>query len=137
MSSRFDTPTDAEDAYYDAIEEVDLDKMMSVWEDSTESTCLLPMRPLQNGTEAIRELWQPMLDPKMQLNITVNHIQWIEQGDIAIHLLEELVTLSETAERQPPIYAINIYRRGDDGWRLLSHINSPAPPPPDMILPNL
>ena len=133
MSSGFETPTDAEDAYYDAIEEANLEKMMSVWEDSPESACLLPMRPLQQGTGAIRELWQPMLDPKMRLNITVNHLQWIEQGNIAIHLLEELVTLAETAERQPPIYAINIYRRGDDGWHLLTHVNSPAPPPPGMI----
>jgi ketosteroid isomerase-like protein len=136
MSSHFDTPTDAEDAYYDAIDEADLEKMMAVWEDSPESTCLLPMRPMQSGIQAIRDLWQPMLDSKMRLNITINHLQWIEQGDIAIHLLEELVTLSETGERQPPIYAVNIDRRGKTGWRLLSHVNSPAPPPPGMIPPH-
>jgi len=135
MSSLFETPTDAEDAYYDAIDEADLEKMMAVWEDSPESTCLLPMRPMQNGTQAIRELWQPILDHEMRLNITVKHLQWIEQGDIAIHLLEELVTLSETGEPQPPIYALNVFRHGEEGWRLLTHFNSPAPPPPGMLPP--
>ena len=39
----FDDPQAAEDAYYDAFDEHDLDKMMSVWADSDETVCLLPM----------------------------------------------------------------------------------------------
>jgi len=133
--SHFESPTDAEDAYYDAIDECDLEKMMAAWEDSPETACLLPMRPLCSGREAIRELWKPLLDPAVKVEITVNHLQWIEEGDIAVHLLEERVTLTGQDERQPPIYAINIYRRKDNGWRLLTHVNSPSPPPPGMMPP--
>jgi len=135
MSTRFKTPADAEDAYYDAIDECDLDKMMSVWEDSPQIACLLPMQPMHHGRDAIRQMWQPMLDPELRVEITVNHLQWTEQGDIAIHLLEEMVTLLGTGERQPPIYATNIYRRSQNGWHMLLHVNSPAPPPPGMQPP--
>ena len=39
----FDDPQAAEDAYYDAFVEHDLDKMITVWADSDETVCLLPM----------------------------------------------------------------------------------------------
>ncbi|HEB95949.1 MAG TPA: ketosteroid isomerase [Sedimenticola thiotaurini] len=129
MTTRFNSPTDVEDAYYDAIDECDLEKMMSVWDPSPQAACLLPMQPMHHGREAIRALWRPMLDPELKVDITVNHLEWIEQGEIAIHLLEELVTLKGTGQRQPPIYATNVFRRDADGWHLLLHVNSPAPPP--------
>lgn len=132
MSTAFKTPADVEDSYYDAIDECDLEKMMSVWDHSPQAACLLPMQPMHHGTEAIRAMWKPMLDPELQVDITVNHLEWIEQGDMAIHLLEERVTLKGTGERQPPIYATNVYRRDQEGWHLLLHVNSPAPPPPGL-----
>lgn len=135
MSIIFDTPADAEDAYYDAIDECDLEKMMSVWDDSPQAACLLPMQALQQGGDNIRQLWQPLLTPERRVDITVNHLQWIELDDVAIHLLEELVAQGPAPERQPPIYATNVFRRTDSGWRLLLHVNSPAPPPPGMMPP--
>jgi ketosteroid isomerase-like protein len=135
MSTRFNTPADAEDAYYDAIDECDLEKMMSVWEASNDAACLLPMRAMHHGPGAIRELWKGMLNPEHKVEISVNHLHWSERGDTAIHLLEESVMLLESGEKQPPIYATNVYRRGDDGWRILLHVNSPAPPPPGMMPP--
>ncbi|MCB1761279.1 MAG: nuclear transport factor 2 family protein [Gammaproteobacteria bacterium] len=135
MSTLFPTPADAEDAYYDAIDECDLEKMMSVWEPSNDAACLLPMQALQHGPGAIRELWKRMLDPAQKIDIRVNHLHWSERGDTAIHLLEESVMLLGSSEKQPPIYATNVYRRGDNGWRILLHVNSPAPPPAGMMPP--
>jgi ketosteroid isomerase-like protein len=135
MGTSFETPADAEDAYYDAIDDSDLAKMMEVWSDSPEATCLLPMQTLQQGPDAIRELWQTMLDKTLGLDITINHITWIACGDVAIHLLEEMVSLGNGKQRQPPIYATNVYRRKDAGWQLLIHVNSPSPPPPGMMPP--
>ena len=137
MMNHFDSAADAEDAYYDAIDESDTEKLMSVWEDSSEVGCLLPMQPMCSGREAIESLWRPMLDPDMGVDIMINHLQWIESGDIAIHVIEERITLRGDggAGTQPPIYAVNTFRRSGDGWRLLIHVNSPAPPPPGAMAP--
>ncbi len=135
MSTIYKTAADAEDAYYDAIDESDLEKMMSVWENSPQVACLLPMQPMHHGVEAIRRMWKPMLDPQLKVDITVNHLQWIEEGNIAIHILEEMVTLVANGERQPPIYATNVYRKAADGWHLLMHLNAPSPPPPGSTPP--
>lgn len=43
MPNNHATPQDAEDAYYDAIEEKDLDVLMLVWERNEDILCLLPV----------------------------------------------------------------------------------------------
>ena len=135
MTIAYESPADVEDAYYDAIDECDIEKMMSLWEDSSEIACLLPMQPLCRGRGAVEALWKPMLDPRMGVEIMVNHVQWIERGDVAIHIVEERINAPEGGKPQPPIYAVNTFRKSDNGWRLLLHINSPAPPPPGSMPP--
>lgn len=135
MNSRFQSAADVEDVYYDAIEEADLDKMMSVWADFDDIACLLPMLPMRLGTSAVRELWQRNFEQQVSIEITVHHLHWIEQGDIAIHLLEEVVMAPGSPQRPPPIYACNIFLRDGYGWRLLQHINSPGPPPSGVLPP--
>ena len=136
MSTTFTTPQDAEDAYYDAIEEKDLEALMGVWEESAEAICLLPMMAPQQGKEAIRRLWEPLMQGEIGLDIQTRHLAWIETPDLAIHLIEELVKAPGQTETQP-VYATNIYRRGDRGWRLLMHQNSPTPPPPGLQVPGM
>jgi len=136
MSQTFATPQDVEDAYYDAIDERDLEAMMAVWEDSEQTACLLPMMPLQRGPAAIREAWRPLLAGQVTLDMEIRHLGWIELGEIAIHLVEERVQAPGQAGRQA-VYASNLYRKGSAGWRLLMHQNSPTPPAPGLKMPDL
>lgn len=135
MSVNFSTPQDAEDAYYDAIDENDLDTMMSVWEDSDEILCLLPMMPVQRGTASIRKAWEPLLGGAMQLDMEIKHLAWIETGDLAIHLVEEQVQVAGQPGKQS-VYAANTYRKGANGWHILMHQNSPTPTA-DLQMPGM
>ncbi|KRT55110.1 YybH family protein [endosymbiont of Ridgeia piscesae] len=136
MRAPFDTPQDAEDAYYDAIDEGDLEAMMAVWEASEEILCLLPMMPAQRGPGAIHQAWQAIIGDGMKLDIEVKHLSWIESGDLAIHLIEERVAVPGQPQKQS-VYATNTYRKGTDGWRILVHQNSPVPLPPEMMQPDI
>ncbi|EGW55735.1 YybH family protein [Candidatus Endoriftia persephonae] len=136
MTAPFDTPQDAEDAYYDAIDEGDLEAMMAVWEASEEILCLLPMMPAQHGPSAIHQAWQAIIGDGMKLDIEVKHLSWIESGDLAIHLIEERVAMPGQPQKQS-VYATNTYRKGADGWRILVHQNSPVPLPPEMMQPDI
>ncbi|MEW8460227.1 MAG: nuclear transport factor 2 family protein, partial [Candidatus Thiodiazotropha endolucinida] len=91
MSNPYTTPQDAEDAYYDAIEEKDLQAFMQVWEESEEVLCLLPMITAQRGKDAIRKVWEPLMQSDVDLDIQTKHLAWIETPEPAIHLIEELV----------------------------------------------
>ncbi len=133
MLQEFATPQDAEDAYYDAIEDGDLSAMLAVWETSDDVVCLLPMQPLVQGHGKIREAWGPLLQSDVKVDIEVLHFHWIEAGDLAIHYLREKVNIPDQPQQQPPIYATNIYRKDGSGWHMILHQNSPAAPPPGMM----
>ncbi|QIK37540.1 nuclear transport factor 2 family protein [Caldichromatium japonicum] len=123
----FPTPQDAEDAYYDALESADAQAMAAVWAEAEDVFCLLPMAPLAIGSQ-VRRLWQALFARSQGFDLQVRHLLWIEQDDLAIHLVEEHPQVT-SGDPPPPIYALHIFQRGPDGWRLLIHQNSPGPLP--------
>ncbi len=129
----FATPQDAEDAYYDALETADIQAMAAVWVESEDAFCLLPMAPLAIGGQ-IKRLWQTLFASGRGFDLQVKHCLWIEQGELAIHLVEECPQTA-TGDPLPPIYATHIFRHEPDGWRLLVHQNSPGPLPPPQTVP--
>ncbi|MES9815576.1 MAG: nuclear transport factor 2 family protein [Candidatus Thiodiazotropha sp.] len=136
MSNPYTTPQDAEDAYYDAIEEKDMQAFMEVWEACEEVLCLLPMMAAQRGKDAIRKLWEPLMQSDVSLDIQTKHLAWVETPELAIHLIEELVKSPGQDEPQA-VYATNIFRKTREGWRMLMHQNSPTPPPPGLHVPGM
>jgi len=131
MTQNYATAQDAEDAFYDAIDERNSEQLRGVWGNSNEIACLLPMQPLLHGEE-VHSAWAPLFEADMKLDMQVRHIRWMELGDVAIHYVEELVTVPGRPP-QPPVFATNVYRNGNQGWRLILHQNSPAPPPPGSM----
>lgn len=133
MTLELNTAQDAEDAFYDAIDDRDAGRLRAVWEDSNDIACLLPMQPMLHGAE-VHEAFRPLMEGEIRLDIQVRHIRWLEAGDMAIHLVQEQVNIPGRPP-QPAVYALNIFRKGDGGWRLLIHQNSPTPPPPGSMMP--
>lgn len=136
MSRNFDTPQDAEDAYYDALEEGDLQALLGVWAETDEVCCLLPMHPLAQGRTAVRDAFTRLFARGQGVALSVKHLGWIDAGEIAIHLVEE--SPQQPAPGGPPpmaVYGTNIYRRAADGWRLIAHQNAPTPPPGGRMPP--
>ncbi|QVL46686.1 MAG: nuclear transport factor 2 family protein [Thiocapsa sp.] len=125
----FDTPQDAEDAFYDALEAGDPAAMTQVWEDSESIACLLPMTPLVMGPEVL-QLWRSIFEQAGAFDIQVRHLAWIEAGETAVHLIEERMQGGAPGQPGPAIYGTNVFRKGADGWRLLIHQNSPTPQAP-------
>lgn len=133
MTTSFATPQDAEDAFYDALEERDAAAMAKVWEASDDIACLLPMSPFFHGRQ-LHELWQQIFEGGAELDIQIKHVRWIEMPGFALHFIEETVT-AKGGQPAQPVYATNAYRKGDDGWHLVLHQNSPTPAPQAVIPP--
>jgi len=125
----FETPQEVEDAFYDALDERDPEKMMRVWDDSPDIACLLPMQPLVTGGP-VRTMLRDLLRSDVPIDIRVSHLHWVEIGDLAIHYVQEQSNRPGPRGPAPPVYATNIYRRrGEAGWTMILHQNSPPPPP--------
>jgi ketosteroid isomerase-like protein len=136
MNRNFAFPQDAEDAYYDALEDGDLEELLGVWAETEEVCCLLPMQPLGQGRSAVRDMFARLFARGQGIALSVKHLNWIEAGEIAIHLVEESPQQRAQGATPPAaVYGINIYRRSADGWRLIVHQNAPAAPPAGRMPP--
>lgn len=131
MSESYETPQDAEDAFYDALEEGDPGKVLAVWADSDDISCLLPLYPLIRGRRDVEDMFRHLFSRAQGVALTVTHLDWIKWDDIAIHHVEEtLQQVQPGTPPPPPFYGTNIYRRHDGGWRLITHLNAPMPQAP-------
>ncbi|NNJ94193.1 MAG: SnoaL-like domain-containing protein [Halobacteria archaeon] len=130
MTQPYNTPQEAEDAFYDALDEGDLNQVLSVWAETDDICCLLPMHPLIQGRQGVTDVFTHLFSRGQGVSLAIAHLGWIETGDIAIHQVEETVQGAPTDAPPPPFYGTNIYRKDSTGWRLIVHQNAPSPPPP-------
>lgn len=137
MTDLFETAQDAEDVFYDAFEEGDLDKMMRAWADDEDIVCVLPMREQVLGLTGVRKGWEEVFAAKVEVEINIHHQHWIEIGEVAVHVVhEQLIFDGNRKQMPPPVVATNVYRKGDNGWRMIWHHVSPlAPPVPQVSMP--
>ena len=128
MTTGFQTPQDAEDAFYDAFEGHDLEAMMATWDDAQDVICVQPMGPILQGRLAVQDSWQAIFGHKEKPDVEIHHRHWFESAGLAVHVVEERVTVMGMPANQPPLIAANVYRRTESGWRLVCHQVSPPPP---------
>lgn len=128
ITPSFATPESAEYAFYSAIEGINLDAMMAVWEPSETIICIHPMGPRLQGTQQVRESWQRIFTSGARLRFRIDGVYNVCQGDLAVHTIYEHITVLG-ADEQPvqPIIATNIYRHQQRGWHLVLHHASPGP----------
>ena len=138
MPQTYTTPQEAEDEFYDALEEGDLERLLSVWADTDDVCCLLPMYPMIQGRKGIEDVFSHLFAHGQGVELSVAHLNWIETDDIAIHQVEETIQkVPPGTQPPPPFYGTNIYRKDSHGWRLIVHQNAPTPqpPPPELQVP--
>lgn len=127
------TPTDvaaveaANEEFYLAFEHVDLDRMHAVWDDDEDVTCVHPGWPLLRGRGRVMRSWALIFanTPYIQFFLTDVHVQ--VTGEIAVvTCAENILTSVGDAEGDATVVATNVFRRRDDGWRLVVHHGSPV-----------
>ena len=117
----FSTPQGAEEAFYAAFAECDYKAMETVWA-LDDVVCIHPGSSALIGREAVMRSWANMLlnaEPPM---IRINVLSRTAGDGLAVHVVEEHITsgYGDTASVSS-VLATNLYRKEDDGWRLLEH----------------
>ena len=127
VSDAYSTPMDAEAAFYEAFESKDVEAMMSVWDNTADVVCIHPMGPNLNGSDSIRDSWKILFDNGPNLTFDVDTIQYMEDEEMAIHVVRQNITVNDDAQNMPVIIATNVYRRTPNGWQMVLHHSSPGP----------
>lgn len=143
MSGRiFPTSQDAENAFYEALEQADLEGMMAVWSEDEEIVCVHPGGPRLCGQDQVRESWAQIFAGGGRTRVHITQQVSISGMMLAVHSVFENFVLEGAPardKRPPPVVATNVYLRGASGWRMIVHHASPAPgqaePPPAKEAP--
>jgi ketosteroid isomerase-like protein len=126
----FPTPDDAEAAFYEAIERGDLETMMAIWADDEEIICIQPSGQRLTGHTAVRESWRHVFENGSRLHLRITHaVRWAS-ALMAVHNVLETLYVGDDPTPHGPMLATNVYVRGANGWRLISHHASTASDPP-------
>ncbi len=123
-STDYATSQQAEEAFYQAFEQGNIEMMMSVWSKDEDIACIHPGGPRLDGRDAIRESWQQIFTHDRGIEFAVNQQQVSVEKDIAIHYVIE--SISVHGELRSEIIATNLYRKTDNGWRMILHHASPG-----------
>ena len=122
----FPRPEDAENAFYEALEKGDLEAMMAIWADDEDVVCIHPDGQRLCGHAQIRHGWQSLFTSAPRLTVRIGErIAWLG-GMLAVHSLQETFFAEGDPEPRGPVLVTNVFIRGSDGWRLLSHHASPG-----------
>jgi ketosteroid isomerase-like protein len=129
MSVIYTTAEDAEEAYYEAIGRGDLDALMSVWADDEEIICIHPTGQRLTGPIAIRDSWRTILANNPRLTVRITHsVRW-KSAMLDVHSVIETLYVGNEPTPHGPMLSTNVFQRGANGWRLLSHHSSAATEP--------
>lgn len=124
---KFLSPKDAEDAFYLAIENADLQSMMSVWSDNNAAVCIHPGAPRLEGRDEIRRSWQEIFEASPPMMFTVSDERITQDDHLAVHLVKEEIVIE--GEIVSIMLTTNIFHFIDGGWKMMLHHSSPEPDP--------
>lgn len=124
----FATPTEAEDAFYDAFSRADIAAMMQVWHGDELITCIHPAGPRLQGTQAVRQSWQQIFASGEKLQFHIVRHQCTQTANLAIHMISEQIQSPTNTSILAEVIATNIYELTTAGWRMILHHASPARP---------
>ena len=116
-----------EAAFYEALQQGDLDQLMACWADEDHISCVHPGGPRLIGQAAIRQAFAALFEGGAKLQIGVLDVQRIDALSSAVHSVVERVQVQ--TERGPAsvvIVATNVYHRTAQGWRMMAHHASPG-----------
>ena len=109
----------ANEAFYRAFNQRDMDIMSALWADTDDVTCIHPGWNAIEGRERVLDSWRAILGNPGQSRIVTGGATVSFRGDVAIVLCRELVGGS-------PLIATNVFVREGEGWKLLHHQSGPV-----------
>lgn len=121
----FDSPEDAEMAFYVAIENRDVDAMMDVWSGSDDVVCIHPGAPRLEGREIIADSWQQIFESGESLRFRLTDLRCLREERLSVHTVREEIEID--GEVVDIMLTTNIFACTDQGWHLILHHASAEP----------
>jgi len=117
---------EVEAAFYRALQEGDIDRLMSCWADEDEIVCIHPGGPRVVGAIAIRATFEAMFS-NGSIRAWPERARKMQAVASAVHnVLERVEVLGPEGPSQAWVIATNVYHRTAQGLRMVAHHASPG-----------
>lgn len=117
---------DLEQAFYEALQTGDLERLMACWAEDDEVVCIHPGGSRLLGLHEIRESFRELLS-EGGLQVQAQQLHRAQAGGCSIHsVVERVDVLTSDGPRHGYLLATNVYAKTPKGWRLLVHHASPG-----------
>lgn len=125
VTEKFNTPEEAEIAFYEAIERADIQALGKVWSLDENIVCIHPGATRIEGRAKVLESFTDMFADSPSIAFSISDALQTESDGLAIHLVREEIELD--GQLVSIMAATNIYHMEDGGWRMLLHHASHEP----------
>ncbi len=117
---------DVEVEFYDALRRGDIDRLMALWSDDDEISCVHPGGPRLVGAVAIRASFDAMFAVGA-IDARPEKVRRLDSHSTAVHsVLERVRVMGPDGESHAWVVATNVYLKVAQGWRLVAHHASPG-----------
>jgi ketosteroid isomerase-like protein len=125
---------DADSGFLHTIETLNVARIMRCWSESDQTTMLFPGIEPVKGSGAIRKAWETVSEFTRQLRVMMRPITVMRLGDIGwTFLTGDLISTHGDETLTVEVFMTNVYRREEDGWKMIHHHCSPGPHQPSFI----
>ena len=122
------SPDDTEQQFYEALQHGDIERLMAVWSDDEEISCVHPGGPRVVGAGAIRAAFESIF-ANGAVNARPERVRRLQTLSCAVHsVLEQIRIMTPEGPQTAWVVATNVYLKTAQGWRLVSHHASPGSP---------
>jgi uncharacterized protein (TIGR02246 family) len=122
------SPDEIEQQFYEALQRGDIERLMAVWSDDEDITCVHPGGPRVVGAGAIRAAFDSMF-ANGSIDARPEKVRRLQTHSCAVHsVLEQVRVMTEEGPQSAWVVATNVYVKGTQGWRLVAHHASPGSP---------
>jgi ketosteroid isomerase-like protein len=117
---------EVEAAFYEALQNGDIEKLMACWADEDEIVCVHPGGPRVVGAVAIRATFEAMFG-NGSIRAWPQQARKTQAMGSAVHnVLERIEVTGSQGPGHAWVIATNVYHRTAQGWRLVAHHASPG-----------
>jgi len=121
---------EANRAFYQAFESLEIEKMEQVWLQAPHIVCIHPGWRRLLGWGPIMEAWERIFESTFEMKFDLTDVDVMLRGDLAVVVVQENLTQrGYDGTTRSVVMATNVFERVGSRWYLVLHHGSPVAAP--------